>query len=263
MQLNQLAPVPTYYSPAQQSLVGPNMQTYQSLANSAAAERQQMMQRAADRQNAVLGGYGQMIQNNRLLGDQALTAMGSDYDRVAQDAAATRDRNMARVDQYGNSMRQDLDIQRQQQLAAAQYGAIKRGLGNTTITDSLARGVNFDNQRQRLSLEDQLLQNRIATDSNLSGTYQQALANRAGALANQRNQNIGTENQLGSARLGYLGGIQDDTQSFNTVSNLYTQMWAAQDAAYQADQDRRAQNPQAYSTNPYGIVLGRTRTAWL
>lgn len=140
VQLNQLAPIPTYYSPVQQNMIGAGPQSYQTLANAAAAERQQLMQRAAERQNAVLGGYGQMIQNNRLLGDQALAAMGSDYDRVAQDASATRDRNMARVDQYGNSMRQDLDLQRRQQLAAAQYGAIKRGLGNTTITDSLARG---------------------------------------------------------------------------------------------------------------------------
>ena len=121
--------------------------------------------------------------------------------------------------------------------------------------------MNFDNQRQRLTLEDQLLNNRIATDSNLSGVYQQALANRAGALANQRNANIGTENQLNSNRLGYLGSIQDDTQGFDRVSNLYTQMWQAEDAAYQADQNRRAQNPGLYQqATPY--VLGRPRTAW-
>ncbi len=261
MALSQLPAVPAYYSPAQTiAPIGANP-SYVSLANAAQAERANMAQRAADRQNAVLGGYQQMIGNARTLGDQAYNTLQGNYDALAADAKATRERNLARVDAYGNSMRQDLNVASQQAIAKARQSAIQRGLGNTTIQDSLVRGQQFDNQRQQLALEDQLLQNRISTDSNLSGAYQAALGNRAQALNNQANQNISTENQLGNARLGYLGNIQDDTQGFDRVSGLYQNLWQAQDSAYQAEQDRLSRLP-GYGQPQTNIVLGRPRPAW-
>jgi len=262
MALSQLPAVTAYYSPAQTiAPIGANP-SYVTLANAAQAERANMAQRAADRQNAVLGGYQQMIGNNRMLGDRAYQTLQGNYDALTADAKATRERNLARVDQYGNSMRQDLAIAGQQAMAKARQSAIQRGLGGTTILDSLARGQQFDNQRQQLALEDQLLQNRIATDSNLSATYQSALGNRAQALNNQANQNIGTENQLGNARLGYLGSIQDDTQGFDRVSGLYQSLWQAQDAAQQAELDRQARNPGYNQPQANVGVLGRARVAW-
>ena len=45
--------------------------------------------------------------------------------------------------------------------------------------------------RQKMALEDQLLQNRISTDSALSKTYQDTLQSRAQGLASQWNQNTG------------------------------------------------------------------------
>ncbi len=241
----------------------PNInQSYTALAQAADRERQANMQRAAGRQNAVIGGYEQQIANTRLLGEQGYNQLQANYDQVAADAAATRARNMARVDQYGNSMRQDLDIRNRQALAAAQQSAIQRGLGNTTITDSLMRGQNFDNTRQRMSLEDQLLQNRIATDSQLSGVYQGALQNRAQALGSQMNQNIANENQLVGQKLGYIGGIQDDTQGFQTVADLYTQLYQMENANAQAQLDRELRNPGLY--RGYGNVnrIGKARGAW-
>lgn len=255
----QLANVPTYYAPAQTSAIGPTSAlSYTNLAQAADQERQQMMQRAAQRQNAVIGGYDQQIANSRRLGDQGYNQLASNYDQVAADAAATRERNMGRIDQYGNSMRQDLAIKNQQALAAAAQSAIKRGLGNTTITDSLVRGQNFDNTRQQMSLEDQLLQNRISTDSQLSGAYQGVLQNRAQGLNQQFNQNLANENQLTSQRLGYIGGIQDDTQGFQNISNLYNTMWQMQNANNEAQLNRMAQNPNLYRPQN-NIRLGMPR----
>lgn len=257
-QYSMLAPLPGYNAaPQTVAPIGANP-SYVTLANAAQAERQQLMNRSADRQNAVLAGYQQQIGNSRMLGDQAYQGLQANYDALAADASATRDRNMARVDQYGNSMRADLAAQNRAAMAAAQQSAIKRGLGNTTITDSLVRGQNYDNTRQLMSLEDQLLQNRISTDASLSGAYQSALGNRAGALNQQANQNIGTENQLTSQRLGYIGGIQDDAQGFDRVSNLYSSLWAAQDQAQQAELDRQSRTPQ----NQWRPVGGVARTAW-
>lgn len=232
--------------------------SYASLAAQANQDRQASMQRAADRQNAVIAGYDQQIGNSRQLGDQGYNILAGNYDALSADAAATRDRNMARIDQYGNSMRSDLNIANQQALSKASQSAIQRGLGNTTIQDSMVRGQNFDNTRQRLSLEDQLLQNRISTDASLSDAYQSTLLNKATGLASQWNQNMSNENQLTSNRLGYIGGIQDDKQ-FSDIANIYSQGLQMENANQQASYDRAAANPQ----KPYSYIPSYTySTPW-
>jgi hypothetical protein len=246
--MSQLAPLQGYNPGVQTSAINPAVaggMNYDSLAMMADAERQASLKRAADRQNAVIGGYDQQIANSRLLGDQGYSTLAGNYDAIASDAAATRDRNMARVDQYGNSMRQDLNVKNRQALAASQQSAVKRGLGNTTITDSLTRGTNFDNTRQQLALEDQLLQNRIATDSSLSAAYQGTLQNRAQGLAAQWNQNMNNENQLTSQRLGYLGGIQDDMSGLENISNLYSQKFQMENANQQAGLERTSRSAES------------------
>lgn len=225
---------------------------YSSLVASAAQAQAAAAQRAQQQQTAVIGGYDQQIANSRMLGDQGYQIAGANYDLVAADAAATRDRNMSRIDQYGASMRQDLDIKNKQAMAAAGQSAIKRGLGNTTIYDSLQRGQQFDNTRQQLSLEDQLLQNKISTDSNLSNSYQTALQNRAQGLASQWNANMNNENQLTGQRLGYIGGIKDDSLDwFNTSANLYSQQLQMQNANQQAALNRQANAPAVSQWKPF------------
>ena len=91
-------PVSRYGSPT----IG---QSYNALATAADKERLAQAQRATGRQNAVIGGYEQQMANSQLMGQQAYNQLSTDYGLVTADAAATRDRNMARVDQYGNSMR--------------------------------------------------------------------------------------------------------------------------------------------------------------
>lgn len=156
-------------------------------------------------------------------GDQGYQTLQGNYGTIAADALATRDRNMARIDQYGNSARQDLDIAGKQALAKASQSAIMRGLGNTTIQDSLVRGQNFDNGRQKLALEDQLLQNKISTDSSLSNAYQGVLQNQAQGLASQ----------------------------WNTNTNLYTQQLQMENANQQAALARQANAPQAPQWGPF------------
>jgi hypothetical protein len=147
----------------------------------------------------------------------------NDYARITGDAAATRARNMGRIDQYGQGARSDLNIKNQQALAAASQSAIKRGLGNTTIQDSLKRGQNFDNTRQMMNLNDQLLQSRISTDSSLSNAYQDTMQTRAQFLQSQRAQKLANERDLRGRQLQFIEGINDEGPSFNDVSNYYMQ----------------------------------------
>lgn len=255
-----VAPVPTYAAPVPTSAIQPvqNM-GYNQLAVAADKERQAMAAREAARQSQVMAGYQQQLENSRRLGEQGYSRLQSDYAPLVADAAATRARNMGRIDQYGQSMRADLDAKARQAMAAAQQSAIQRGLGNTTIRDSLMRGQAFDNARQQMSLEDQLLQNRIATDSQLSGVYQGALQNRAQGLNQQWNQNIGVENQIQGNRLGYLGSIQENMDGFNTVANLYTQKLQMENQNQQAQLEREARNPQMYGQYGSGVRLGMPR----
>lgn len=188
-------------------------------------------------------GYDQQIARSRAAGDQAYQTLVGNYDQIAADAAATRQRNMGRIDQYGQGLRKDLEAQAAQRMAAANQSAIQRGLGNTTILNSLQRGAAFDNTRQQLTLEDQLLQNRIATDSNLSNVYQGVLQNRAQALNSQANQNIGTDNQL----------VQN---GYETVANLYMQQLQLDNANQQAAYDRELRQRQMASTPAYTVSFG-------
>ncbi len=221
-----LPTLPQYRSPAPQSTMGQIPQggyNFNSLAQAAEQERLAQQRRATDRQNSVIGGYDQQIQNSRAMGDQGYQRLAADYDLMTNDARDTRARNMERIDKFGNSMRSDLNVKSQQQMAAASQNAIKRGLGNTTVANSLQRGAAFDNTRQQLALEDQLLQNRISTDMNLSAAYQGSLNTRATGLNQQFNQNMNNENSLTSQRLGYIGGIQESMDGVGMVANLYGQ----------------------------------------
>jgi len=255
----QLGALPAYTPTAQTMPMLQPGADYTQLAMASQQAGQQSMDRTAARQAAVMAGYQQQIANSRSMGDLAYQRLRAGQQQVVADAAATRDRNMGRIDQYGQSMRADLDAQSRAALAAAQYSAIRRGLGNTTVYDSLARGQNFDNQRQRLALEDQLLQNRIGTDTQLSGAYQSALANRAAALNAQANQNLGMENQLTGQRLGYLGSLQDDYTAFDRTANLYGQQLQLQEA----ERNRIANNPMyAASLNPVTTRMGLPRSLY-
>lgn len=222
-----------------------------TLGAAADSQRQAAAQRDADRNNAILSGYDQQISNSRMLADQGYQNFSDNYAGVTADAAATRDRNMTRINQYGDSMRSDLDIRNKQALAAASQSAIKRGLGNTTISDSLQRGQAFDNTRQKLSLEDQLLQNQISTDASLSQAYQNTLQNRATGLASQWNQNMANENGLTGNRLNYLAGIKQEAPTFSDISNIYQQDLQMQNSNQQAALNRAADNPTALTYDPY------------
>lgn len=224
---------------------------YAALAASTEKQRQAALGAAAARQTQVIGGYDSQIAKSAAMGQQVYDKLDADYAPITADALATRERNMARVEQYGNSMRSDLDIKNKQALAEARQSSIMRGLGNTTIQDSLVRGQNFDNTRQVLSLEDQLLQNRISTDSSLSAKYQDTMQSRAQGLATQGNNNISNDNQLAAGKLNYIGGIPTDN-TYLDVSNIYAQGLQMQNANEQAALNRAAQQQQqAYSQPSY------------
>jgi len=149
------------------------------LAERARQEAAAKTQENLERGNAILAGYDQALANNRLMSDATLAANAG----------------------YGNSMRQQLSNDYQKRLAASNQSAMRRGLGNTTIRDSLNRGVTSAYDFSRMQLEDQLTQRNI----NLMGDA------------------INRENLAASARLGFLGSIQNDYPTSADYGNYLLQ----------------------------------------
>jgi hypothetical protein len=161
--------------------------------------------------DAALRGYDQSIANNRRFADT--------FDQMYQG--------------YGDSQRQELDRARLQQLAQARGNLGRRGLGNTTIADSLNRGVEFDAQRSRSALEDQLTQNRI----------------------NLNAQSLGRENQLTGQRLNFLTGINEQGPTLDQVIG-YGMMPAQIEAAQNAANAQAAQTRSGNLKKGAGAVVG-------
>lgn len=132
-----------------------------------------------ERGNTILAGYDQSIANNRAISDQIM----------AMNAG------------YGQSMQQQLQNDYAARLGASNQSAIRRGLGNTTIRDSLNRGVTSAYDLARMQLGDQLTQRNIglATDA------------------------LGRENQGTAQRLGFLGSIQNDYPTSADYGNYLLQ----------------------------------------
>jgi len=189
-----------------------------------AQERQAGINRNAAREQTILQGYEQRIGNNRSLYDTTSAAEDASMNAVSDAALDTRTRGLNRIDQLmGENGYEALKLERDRVAAnaKAKQSAIKRGLANTTITNSLERGVDADYQLNRLALRDRQLQNALQTDSALSAQYQNALAATAGAQRSRNSEFINREGTLTGDRLGFLSSIQDEYPTLTDVYELY------------------------------------------
>lgn len=93
------------------------------------------------------------------------TTGGADFSQIIQQMEAAQQKaNLANEERYkeilgmysglGQAGRTRIAEQATQQLATGQQGLISRGLGSTTITAGLERGVASDAERQRQQLEE-------------------------------------------------------------------------------------------------------------
>lgn len=215
------------------------------MAQSFAADRMAGINRNLGRRNAALEGYDQRINTNRALMDMyqpqfeaeqgaARADLSGGYGTAQAGFQDRYNRNMGMVNAYGDSQRSDLNQKYQQQLAAANQNAVRRGLGNSTIGMNLNRAVTSDYNRNNMALEDSLLQNRMRTDQSLSGDYLNSLMAGGTAMSGLRERqnqygtqlqqaNLGREGQMTGERLGFLAGYTDEYPTLADVSNLYLQ----------------------------------------
>lgn len=123
-------------------------------------EQAQAQAKAANeaRYKQILEGFGQRQQGYAL----QQKAMNEAYNQRWQ-------RGLSYLTDAGEEERAAIADRYAMESSRAEQSAIGRGLHNTTVLDTLRRGVLFDRMKAELALAGQLRQQRLATDMGLSG----------------------------------------------------------------------------------------------
>lgn len=218
--------------------------------------------------NAAYGNQNSGIANtfsSLLSQDQsAQTAANADNNARYQQALALyqgqQSSDNANLATLGQSETTQINQAAAQQQAQAQQSAIDRGLGNTTVVDSLNRGIAQSQQQNLQALAEQVNQAKISTGQTDTGNIANTIINKTTTapsysdianLAAQygQAQQAGTNNQL-AAQLLIGGGLS----SANTSLQAYIQQ--LQNNAILGGQPGISVNGQAITggvANPYGL----------
>lgn len=119
-------------------------------ADSLAAQRLRENQQVRQQQTVNMAGLQTLLQSLQGQRDAANEANERRYAEM-----------LGMAEQYGASHGQRIDDSAVRAGAAAQSSAIRRGLGNSTIVDSLQRGVERDRLQSRSELEDRQRRMRL------------------------------------------------------------------------------------------------------
>lgn len=180
---------------------------YQTSYNSALSQNQAMY-------NNILQGY-----------QQTMAKQTSAQDAIAGGYTNLYNNVLGGIQGIGESQKQNIqDVYAQQKGATAQ-SLISRGLGNTTVSDTMQRGLGLDEQKAQIALANQIAQ--------LTAGYQSSLGLAGLNQANTANmQNTG----LAGQQLNWMNSVT--AQYPNTAA--YNQLAQMSGAASQADRDRAA-----------------------
>lgn len=115
----------------------------------------------ADDLQALLSQYQQSY-------NQARQANESRYSQILQGYDDRYSRGMANLEGLGQTEALDINRRYTQMGASEQQGLVGRGLGNTTVANSVARGVESDRTRQLGALNERVRAQRLGLDAGLS-----------------------------------------------------------------------------------------------
>ncbi len=152
--------------------------------------------------DATLQGY-----NNRLNAwNSSMSAMNTGFNAV-----------LGRQDQFGESQRMGLDSEFARQQAQAQASMLGRGLYNSTVYDSTARGIGYDQARANVDLGGQILNNKNQINM---------------ARLQYQGQAYGNQDAIRGQQLNYMGQQSAQPIQNQTIPWNYWQVggqgWAAQ-----------------------------------
>lgn len=164
-------------------------------------------------QQGVVGGYGANLAE--LQGNQ--NAIMGGYGQLSSDVLGT-------IAGIGQEQAQQIRSNYAQSTGSALQGLTSRGLGNTTVANSIQRGIDFDRARAENALAEQMAGLRAGYQSQLGLAGLGYQANAALQAANQRNIGLGYQadaaSQLAAQRGRELGFLNDaNMQNTNLAQN--------------------------------------------
>jgi hypothetical protein len=110
------------------------------------------------RYNQILSGY-----------DNRLVEFNNQAQVIHQGYTDRYYRGMNHITGVGRAQYQDLNDSYSRQSAKVQGGSIARGLGLSTVANSMQRGVIYDKEKAKIQLADTLAREYLDTDAKLSG----------------------------------------------------------------------------------------------
>lgn len=222
----------------------------QALASMAAA--QSNVSNINQQALAAQGVSGQNVNNLYQNALNALTQTGTNVNALQKQAqqyqniAASNVANRYRaaedlISGIGTSGIRSIRDLESQQRAQAEQSAVSRGLGNTTVVDSLKRGVSYDAQKSINSLLELLAGQRANVLTQQAG----ADLSLAGLQSNLSGQNINSALNLGAAQAGTLSNqaqaglslAQQQAALYGQQANSATTLAGMQNALYESKQD--------------------------
>lgn len=189
-----------------------------------------------DQTNNINAGYGQTAQN-QFLGQQQTQA---GYGQLSSDV-------LGGIAGIGSDQRALLTRQYQQQRGNAMQGLINSGLGNSTVTSSVNRGIGLDEALAGNNLANSIAQTRAGYQSNLGL-----------AGLGYQGQSVRDNTGLATHQLDWMNSITAKAPDASLYGNIASQAGAAiQSNANRAQIDRLAsQNSDLGAQVRQAAVLG-------
>lgn len=173
--------------------------------------------------NSMAGTYQQLMQQFQTAQAQANADNNARYGQALGQYQGLYDRGMQYLNTLGQTQTTAINQAAAQQQAQAQQGLIDRGLGNTTVVDSVNRGIDSSRIQNLTNLNEQVAMAKLQTDQALTGNIANTIINKTttapgyDSIANlagqygQAQQNY-SNNQL-AAQLLIQGGLSSANQS--------------------------------------------------
>jgi len=146
------------------------------------------------------------------------------YNQILQGYTDRYNTTMNDLGQFSQQGQTDITNQGQQQKAMMEQGAVSRGLGNTTVTDALQRGINTDTQSNLNRFNDQVLNRKLSYEGQQSQDKLGFMERRNDVYPNL-GQYASLMQGAGAAGMGYGGGGGSGTTRYagpgSTVMTAY------------------------------------------
>jgi hypothetical protein len=241
--------------------------------NTAVAGYRTRLASPSEAQAHALAGYGQLEAQAFARNKQALGTQQRGYQQLIGGYDRLQEQALAGLEGAGGARRQEIADQYAMSSGQATQNMISRGLGNSTVTTAVQRGVDADRSKSLNSLEESLRQQK----ADVMGRYGMARLGLAqqGLQANTAQSNYGNQmlTSLGQGRYSMLGQFAGQNMGYAQQNRALAQQERMQQAGYAnqlrlqegqyANQSRLQQAQLSNQRRLQGGQDGGIRTMWM